>query len=121
VEDKAGAHGYGMYATEAADRALQQSVSEVAAALTSIAAGETANGTVNKKCLPARHSGAQLSANTTQQVAVSPTMMAPQPMQPQMMQPPTMSMTDSFAAHTSQWLTKQPQAQRQQQNPHQTI
>ena len=102
VEDEAGAHGYGMHATEAADRALQQSVAEAAAALTSIAAGETANGTINENdaSLQATVAAlqrnqaimqqtivsqqAQLAANATQPTGPPPTMMAPPPMMPMM-------------------------------------
>ena len=43
VKDEAGVHGYGMSAMEQADREMQNSLSDVAAALTSMA-GETANG-----------------------------------------------------------------------------
>ena len=47
VEDKAAAHGYGMMAaTDAADREMQQGLTDVASALTSLASGETANGSI---------------------------------------------------------------------------
>ena len=47
VEDEAAAHGYGMMAsTDAADLEMQRGLSDVAAALTSMAAGETANGSI---------------------------------------------------------------------------
>jgi hypothetical protein len=45
VEDEAAAHGYGMAATNAADREMQQGLTDVAAALTTMATNETANGT----------------------------------------------------------------------------
>ena len=47
VEDEAAAHGYGMMAaTDAADREMQQGLTDVASALTSLASGETANGSI---------------------------------------------------------------------------
>ena len=47
VEDEAAAHGYGMMAaTDIADQQMQQGLTDVASALTSLASGETANGSV---------------------------------------------------------------------------
>ena len=47
VEDEAAAHGYGMMAaTDAADHQMQQRLTDVASALTSLASGESANGSI---------------------------------------------------------------------------
>ena len=51
VEDEAGAHGYGM-AAEAADREMQKGLTDVAAALTSMASGETVNSTITGNSFP---------------------------------------------------------------------